>query len=157
MAGREAIVKELADLESFHNLAVSITHNAKGDALLVALDHAFEEADRLGTARKAIVFTESRRTQEYLLRILSDSPYAEGIVLFNGSNNDEQSRRIYTDWLNRHQGTDRVTGSRTADMRSALVDYFREETVLGKCLMRTRPGVSFPFRPHPFRLYPHHH
>jgi SNF2 family DNA or RNA helicase len=31
----------------------------------------FEEADRLGAARKAIVFTESRRTQEYLLRILS--------------------------------------------------------------------------------------
>ena len=30
-------------------------------------------------------------------------------------------------WLDRHQGTDHVTGSRTADMRSALVDYFREQ------------------------------
>ena len=137
--GREAIAQELADLESFRNLAVSITHNAKGDALLIALERAFEEADRLGAARKAIVFTESRRTQEYLLRILSNSPFADGIVLFNGSNNDEQSRRIYADWFSRHQGTDRVTWSRTADMRSALVDYFREE---GRIMIATEAGAE---------------
>jgi len=123
-ADRAALAQEIADLESFRNLAVSIQHNAKGKALITALDRAFAEADRLGAARKAIVFTESRRTQQYLLRVLADSPYADGIVLFNGSNTDEKSRQIYTDWLRRHEGTDRVTGSRTADMRSALVDYF---------------------------------
>lgn len=108
-------------------MAVSITHNAKGQALLTALGRAFAEAERLGAPRKAIIFTESRRTQDYLLRLLADSPYADGIVLFNGSNNDEGSRQIYSNWLQQHRGTDRVTGSRTADMRSALVDYFREQ------------------------------
>src|SRR5207249_1285716 len=68
-ADRSALEQEIADLEAFRNLAVSITHNAKGEALLTALDRAFADADRLGAARKAIVFTESRRTQEYLLRV----------------------------------------------------------------------------------------
>ena len=121
---RAALEREIADLDAFARLAVSIDHNAKGRALLKALDIAFAKARALGAAEKAIVFTESRRTQSYLLRLLADSPHAEGIVLFNGSNTDERSRHIYTQWIERHQGTDRVTGSRTADMRSALVDYF---------------------------------
>jgi adenine-specific DNA-methyltransferase len=134
-----ALEQEIADLEAFRNLAVSITHNAKGQALLKALDRAFADAERLGAARKAIVFTESRRTQEYLLRVLADSVYAEGIVLFNGSNTDAQSRQIYADWVERHEGTDRVTGSRTADMRSALVDYFREQ---GHIMIATEAGAE---------------
>ncbi len=126
-ADRAAIEREIADLDAFAKLAASIEHNAKGKALLKALDVAFAKAKELGAERKAIIFTESRRTQSYLLRVLANSPYADGIVLFNGSNTDEHSKLIYTAWLERHQGSDRVTGSRSADMRSALVDYFREK------------------------------
>ncbi len=136
---RAAIEREIADLEEFRRLAVSITHNAKGQALLVALGRAFTEAERLGAPRKAIIFTESRRTQDYLLRLLTDSSHADGIVLFNGSNNDERSRQIYSDWSKRHRGTDRVTGSRTADMRSALVDYFQEQ---GQIMIATEAGAE---------------
>ncbi len=136
---RAAIKQEIADLEGFRTLAVSITHNAKGRALLTALQTAFVKAEELGAARKAIVFTESRRTQDYLLRVLADSSYKEGVVIFNGSNNDEKSRQIYADWLTRHEGTDRVTGSRSADMRSALVDYFREQ---GEIMIATEAGAE---------------
>lgn len=134
-----AIKQEITDLDEFRKLAVSITHNAKGKALLIALERAFQEADRLGAPHKAIIFTESRRTQDYLLRILSDSPYREGIVLFNGSNTDQLSRRIYNEWTDRHAGTDHITGSRTADMRSALVDYFKEQ---GRIMIATEAGAE---------------
>ena len=97
------------------------------------------EAEKRGAQQKAIIFTESRRTQSYLLRVLADSPFAEGIVLFNGSNNDERSKQIYAAWLERHRGTDRVSGSRTADMRSAIVDYFREE---GRIMIATEAGAE---------------
>ena len=97
------------------------------------------QARKIGAAQKAIIFTESRRTQNYLLRLLADSPFAEGIVLFNGSNTDERSKLIYDQWLERHQGTDRITGSRTADMRSALVDYFREQ---GRIMIATEAGAE---------------
>lgn len=136
---RAAIQQEVNDLDGFTQLALSIEQNAKGKALLVALDRAFAEAHRLGAARKAIIFTESRRTQSYLLRVLADSPFRDGLVLFNGSNNDERSKQIYTDWVSRHAGTDRVSGSRSADMRSALVDYFRDE---GQILIATEAGAE---------------
>lgn len=138
-ADRSAIEAEIRDLDSFAKLATSINHNAKGKALLEALKVAFAKATELGAAQKAIVFTESRRTQDYLLRLLGDSPFAEGIVLFNGSNTDVRSKQLYSTWLERHQGTDRVTGSRTADMRSALVDYFREE---GRIMIATEAGAE---------------
>src|SRR5690606_6658839 len=138
-ADRAAIEAEVADLDAFAQLATSITHNAKGKALLRALDIAFAKARELGGAEKAIIFTESRKTQSYLLRVLADSPFADGIVLFNGSNTDEQSKLIYAAWLEKHAGSDRVTGSKSADMRSALVDYFREK---GRIMIATEAGAE---------------
>ncbi len=138
-ADRAAMKLEIADLEAFTALAVSIEHNAKGKALLKALGIAFAKAQEIGAEQKAIIFTESRRTQSYLLRLLADSPFAEGIVLFNGSNTDDLSKRIYGQWLERHQSTDRVSDSRTADMRSALVDYFREQ---GRIMIATEAGAE---------------
>jgi adenine-specific DNA-methyltransferase len=136
---RAATQKEIADLEEFRQLAVSITHNAKGRALVSALEIAFAKAAERGAAPKALIFTESLRTQSYLLRVLAESPWRNGIVLFNGSNNDERSREIYAAWRQRHAGTDRITGSRTADMRSALVDYFREQ---GNIMIATEAGAE---------------
>jgi len=134
-----AIKVEIDELESFRNLAVSITENAKGTALLQALNVAFKKLEELGAAKKAIVFTESRRTQEYLLRLLAETQYASGVVLFNGSNSDAKARQIYSEWIERHAGTDRVSGSRTADTRAALVDYFREK---GSILIATEAGAE---------------
>ena len=136
---RRAIEQEIVELDAFAALAASIDHNAKGKALLKALGISFAKAKELGGAEKAIIFTESRRTQSYLLRLLADSSFAEGIVLFNGTNTDDRSKLIYNQWLACHQGTDRVSGSRTADMRSALVDYFREE---GRIMIATEAGAE---------------
>jgi adenine-specific DNA-methyltransferase len=138
-ADRAALQREITDLDAFTTLAVSIEHNAKGKALLRALEIAFAKATEIGAAQKAVIFTESRRTQDYLLRLLGDGPFAEGIVLFNGSNADQRSKQIHHEWLERHQGTDRVTDSRTADMRSALVDYFREQ---GRIMIATEAGAE---------------
>ncbi|MEO6752367.1 MAG: SNF2-related protein [Chthoniobacteraceae bacterium] len=138
-ADRAAIEAEVADLDGFASLAVSISHNAKGKALLKALTIAFAKATEIGAAQKAIVFTESRKTQNYLLRVLADSQFKDGIVLFNGSNTDDRSKAIYATWLDKHAGTDRVTGSKSADMRSALVDYFRDE---GRIMIATEAGAE---------------
>jgi superfamily II DNA or RNA helicase len=136
---RAAIRAEIADLEEFTRIALSIDHNAKGKALIKALQVAFAKAGEFGAAEKAIIFTESRKTQSYLLRLLADSAYAEGIILFNGTNTDDTSKAIYTRWIERHQGSDKITGSRSADMRSALVDYFREE---GRIMIATEAGAE---------------
>ncbi|KDC98517.1 DEAD/DEAH box helicase [Bordetella bronchiseptica MBORD675] len=136
---RNAIAQEIEELRHFKALATNIRDNAKGKALLTALDRAFAELDRLGAARKAIIFTESKRTQEYLLSLLADTPYGDGIVLFNGTNSDQRAQAIYKDWLKRHDGTDRITGSKTADTRAALVEHFKER---GKVMIATEAGAE---------------
>lgn len=138
-ADQRALETEIAELRDFAALAASIEQNAKGKALLKALEVGFAKARDLGADEKAIIFTESRRTQSYLLRVLADSPFADRIVLFNGNNTDDESKAIYREWLSRHEGSDRVTGSRTADMRSALVDYFREQ---GRIMIATEAGAE---------------
>jgi len=138
-ADRAALETEIADLDAFAKLASSIKENAKGKALVKALAIAFQKARAIGSAEKAIIFTESRKTQSYLLRVLADSPFKEGVVLFNGTNTDEQSKAIYAAWQAQYAGTDRITGSKTADMRSALVDYFRDQ---GRIMIATEAGAE---------------
>lgn len=136
---REAVAQEIAELRHFKTLATNIRENAKGTALLTALDRAFAELDRLGAAKKAIIFTESKRTQEYLLSLLEKTPYGEGIVLFNGTNSDARAQAVYKEWVKRHEGTDRITGSRTADTRAALVEHFKER---GTVMIATEAGAD---------------
>ena len=93
----------------------------------------------MGAAKKAIIFTESKRTQEYLLSLLEKTPYGEGIVLFNGTNSDARAQAVYADWIKRHQGTDKITGSRTADTRAALVEHFKER---GTVMIATEAGAE---------------
>jgi len=136
---RDAVAQEIAELRHFKTLATNIRDNSKGKALLTALDRAFSELERLGAAKKAIIFTESKRTQEYLLSLLADTSYGEGIVLFNGTNSDARAQAVYKDWLKRHEGTDRITGSKTADTRAALVEHFKER---GTVMIATEAGAE---------------
>jgi superfamily II DNA/RNA helicase len=139
------IEHEIADLRAFRYLAVSISENAKGLALLSALRAGFAKASELGSAEKAIIFTESRRTQEYLVRLLSENGYDGKLVLFNGSNADPQSKAIYDAWIQRHKSTERVTGSRTADMRAALVDYFHDTAAIMIATEAAAEGINLQF------------
>jgi SNF2 family DNA or RNA helicase len=136
---------EVEDLKQFQSLAKSIIKNSKGEVLLTALKRGFAAATEKGAQKKAIIFTESTRTQEYLRNLLEQTEYAEKIVLFNGSNTDQKSKEIYRNWIQKHQGTDRVTGSPSADMRAALVDYFRDEAVIMVATEAAAEGINLQF------------
>lgn len=142
---KAAIESEIKELEFFRDAAVSITENAKGNALISALSHGFKKALELGSAEKAIVFTESRKTQNYLINLLSENGYKDKIVLFNGTNADQQSKAIYAAWLEKHKGTDRISGSKTADMRTALVDQFRENAQIMIATEAGAEGINLQF------------
>ncbi|MEO8378585.1 MAG: hypothetical protein ABI779_02865 [Acidobacteriota bacterium] len=93
-----AVEAEIRDLVRFRDLASSITENAKGTALLQALAAGFETLRELGANEKAIIFTESRRTQQYLIDLLEGSGYAGEVMTFNGTNTDPASAQIYKSW-----------------------------------------------------------
>lgn len=142
---KESIEEEIKDLEDFYKLSVSITNNAKGEALLIALKEGFNKVKELGANERVIIFTESRRTQDYLLNLLSDNGYMDQIVLFNGTNSDAQSKKIYQQWFEKNKSTDKVTGSKSADMRSALVDFFRDEARIMLATEAAAEGINLQF------------
>lgn len=142
----EAMGEEKNDLERFRNLAQKIFTNSKGDALLMALKKGFEMTSELGAKQKAIIFTESTITQKYLAEeLLAKNGYKDKIVLFNGSNNDEKSKKIYQDWIILHKDTDKISGSKTADTRAALIDYFKSDAEIMIATEAGAEGVNLQF------------
>ena len=141
----DSIKKEIEELKSIYNLAVSIKQNNKGECLLQALQIGFEKMKELGANRKALIFTESRRTQEYLFQLLEDNGYKGKIVLFNGSNNDAKSKQIYTDWLKANEGKDVITASKSSNKRQALVDYFRNTADIMIATEAASEGINLQF------------
>nr|WP_255706929.1 MULTISPECIES: helicase-related protein [unclassified Anoxybacillus] len=99
----------------------------------------------IGANEKAVIFTESRRTQSYLREFLERNGYARKIVLFNGKNEDEQAKQIYAQWLEKHQHSDKITGSKTADMRAALVEYFKEQASIMIATESASEGINLQF------------
>lgn len=136
---------ELDHVSTFRELASSIEKNSKGEKLLTALAKGFEKLEELGANKKAIIFTESTRTQQYLLEHLSNNGYNEEIILFNGTNNDAKSKQIYKEWIEEHKGTDRVSGARAADMRQAIVDYFRNKATILIATEAAAEGINLQF------------
>ncbi len=144
--------KETDKLREFHRLAKSIVKNSKGEVLLTALRRGFAAAEQAqksqGAAtlqQKAIVFTESRRTQEYLFRVLEKTEFSGKVMLFNGTNNDPKAKDIYRRWSEKHTGTDRITGSPSADMRAALVDCFRDDASIMIATEAAAEGLNLQF------------
>lgn len=139
------IEDEKNELTGYYNLAKSIRENSKAHALLLALEKGFEKMADLGANEKAIIFTESRRTQQFLLECLEENGYKGKVVLFNGTNQDEKSKEIYQEWLLKHEQGDKVTGSKTADMRAALVEYFKEKGSIMLATESASEGINLQF------------
>ncbi|PHI21512.1 DEAD/DEAH box helicase [Lewinellaceae bacterium SD302] len=141
----EQIKAELKFLKETGKLATSIKRNAKGEALLKALKTGFEAMAEQGANRKAMIFTESRRTQEYLLNLLEENGYAGEVVLFNGDNSTATSKAIYQRYIEKHKETDRISGARSADQRAALVDHFRDKASIMIATEAAAEGINLQF------------
>ena len=66
-------------------------------------------------------------------------------MVFNGTNTDPRSKQIYRDWVEKNKGTDRISGSPTADMRAALVEYFRDEASILIATEAAAEGINLQF------------
>lgn len=140
-----ALAAEIAELADALHLAGGIADNAKGGALLRGLESALSLAVSKGAAAKAVVFTESRRTQDYLFRLLTENGYAGRVVTLNGSNSDPASRALYDAWVVRHTSDGGATGSRAVDTRAAIVEAFRDRSVILLATEAAAEGVNLQF------------
>jgi hypothetical protein len=137
--------EELAELDDYLRLARNIREDQKSHALLSALQQGFERMGAMGAARKAVIFTESRRTQDYLARYLEAHGYAGKVTMFSGGNQGPAATGIYQRWLAQYTGSDRVTGSPAIDRRTALIDHFRQESEILIATEAAAEGVNLQF------------
>ena len=141
----EAMRSEINELRSYAQLARSITINEKASKLNEALDKGFERLRELGAPEKAIIFTDSTKTQQYIARSLVEAGRADGLILFNGSNDSPGANEIYKEWLMANKDGDVITGIPAADRRKALVDFFKSS---GKIMIATEAaaeGINLQF------------
>jgi ERCC4-related helicase len=142
---KKKLDQEIKQLEQYMRWSSSIQIDSKAKALLISLQLGFEKMEAMEAKRKALIFTESRRTQEYLKQFLENNGYKGEIVLFNGTNTDKESNAIYETWVARNEGTGRASGSRTADKRAALVEYFRDTAEIMIATEAAAEGVNLQF------------
>ncbi|HCO79990.1 SNF2-related protein [Bacillus sp. (in: firmicutes)] len=141
----EKLKEEISEVSRLLSWAKSIRIDSKSRALVKALKSGFNEMGKMGASRKALIFTESRRTQEYLKDFLEANGYTGKIVLFNGTNNDEQSKNIYNRWVEKYHNTSKISGSKTSDKRAALVEYFRDDAEIMIATESAAEGVNLQF------------
>jgi hypothetical protein len=142
---RQKLDAEIAELDRYVTRARSIQTDTKIRALLSGLEIGFKELKRMGAARKAIIFTESLRTQRYLLDFLEANGYAGRIVLFSGSNTGEQPRAIYERWLAMNKPLGRTSESRIADQRMSLIEHFRDNADIMIATESAAEGINLQF------------
>ncbi|MGQ0507522.1 MAG: SNF2-related protein [Myxococcaceae bacterium] len=92
-ANVRTLQNEVWELKQYADLADSIKVNAKGEALKRALDRTFTVARAHQWPEKAVVFTESRRTQEYLFQLLSAHGFEGRISVLSGDAGTPEERR----------------------------------------------------------------
>ena len=137
------LAAELVELQALTAQAEAIAYNQKGTTLLRALPTAFAQSQARGAARKAVIFTESRRTQQYLRILLEANGYAGEVVCINGSNADAHSQQLYRRWQQAHPT--RVSGAKTADVKAAIVEHFRIEATILLAAESAAEGVNLQF------------
>ncbi|BFU59741.1 MULTISPECIES: SNF2-related protein [Rodentibacter] len=140
-----ALQSEIKELDRFIKQANALQKDSKILALLTALEQGFAKMKELGASQKAIIFTESVRTQQYLLDFLTQNGYAENVVGFNGSNTGELTNQIYQQWLKENQGSNKITGSAQVDKRTALIEHFRDNAQIMVATEAGAEGVNLQF------------
>ena len=130
-------------MQTFINKAKQIKQDSKSEALLQALDKSFEMQAKEGASRKALIFTESTKTQAYLKEYLDANGYEGKIVLFNGRGSDPKTTQIYKNWCEANPS--KVSGIKSADRRMALVDYFRESADIMIATEAAGEGLNLQF------------
>ena len=141
-ADRGGVLAELARVEGLLARARSLPSDAKARSFRDAIRVVLELGRNGHGSGKAVVFTESITTQEYLRTLLLEMGLQdEEITLFRGVNDHERARQALARWQE-EEGARLAPGtrpSREVAVRLALVHEFRTRS---KVLVSTEAGAK---------------
>lgn len=141
----QRIDEEIGELNQMLELAHAVKTETKAKNLLTALDVAFSKVTEMGGNRKALIFTESCKTQEYLRSFLEEHGYANSVICFNGTNNSRDVTEIYHQWEAENKGSSKITGNILIDKKQAIVDYFHNKAEIMIATEAGAEGINLQF------------
>lgn len=139
------LLDEIRDLDALIKQGLRIGIETKTQALTSALEVGFLKMHETGASERALIFTESRRTQDALKLYLEENGYRGKIIIFNGSNNSSESKLIYEQWLAKNSDNGKSSGSRLINIRTALVEHFRDHGTILIATEAAAEGVNMQF------------
>ena len=139
------LAEETRLLEDIIARAQHIEANSKGNKLLLALQEVFQQAEASKAARKAVIFTESTRTQRYLYELLESNGYAGQVVLISGQNKDERAKQILKSWKERHHNSELLRRDEAINLKAALVEEFRDRGTILVATESAAEGINLQF------------
>jgi len=142
---RRKLEAEIRELSDYIRWARSIGVDTKVRSLLRALEIGFAKMAEMDAAQRAVIFTESRRTQAYLKDFLDANGYAGKTVLFNGTNSDPETTLIYERWVEANRDLGRTAGSRQVNVRTAIIEHFRDHANIMIATEAASEGVNLQF------------
>jgi hypothetical protein len=151
---RGGVLAELACVEDLLARARSLPSDAKARSFLEAIRLVLDRARDGQGSGKAVVFTESITTQEYLRKLLLDEGLQdEEITLFRGVNDHPRASQALTRWQEEEAARLASSGkpSREVAVRLALVHEFRHRSKVLVCTEAGAKGLNLhtcvPFLP----------
>ena len=137
------VKEELASINECLSIAYTIKDDRKALKLLEALKFLFENVKE-GREKKILIFTESRRTQDYLFDFLVKHGY-DNTVLFNGGNTDPKTKTIYDEWISKPENATLARNSKSTNIRTALLDYFKNKADIMIATEAGAEGLNIQF------------
>jgi ERCC4-related helicase len=137
--------REIAEMDLLITLARSVQLDEKTRALVTALRLGLDQLASSDARRKAVNFAESRRTQEYLKRSLEATGRLGKAVLFNGSLGCPAELDIYGKRAAVNRLLGRLSDSRVADRRQAILEHFRDGADILFATESAAEGINFQF------------
>ena len=114
----------LNNIKSVIDYIDSVPVDSKLNRLIDSINEIYEEINKdSARSKKILIFTESKKTQEYLYVELKNR--FDNILLFNGENSSTQTNEVYLKWLEKHGDENRV--DKNIAIRRAIVDAFEHD------------------------------
>lgn len=136
---------EALELRSFAELAMGIRNDSKSAALIEVLPKALAQAESRGASKKAVIFTESKRTQAFLVGLLEAGGYKGRVLTINGANTEPLSQELYSKWRDNRRDAGLSSGNRASDTKSAIVEAFRGDYQILVATEAAAEGLNLQF------------
>lgn len=138
---RGSIAEEIQIINHLLELASKIKIDSKAIKLIEAINIIYQQLEEIpGTNKKILIFTESRKTQDFLFEILEKANLGN-VLRFSGQNDFPEAKKAFEKW----QLKDLSAKKNQATLRKAIVEEFKTSANILIATEAAAEGLNLQF------------